>query len=170
MKVTLEQINSLEHTEFVSVLGNIFEHSPWIAEATWKQRPFDSIDTLHKALVKTVQDATEEEQLDLIQAHPDLAGKLAISGQLTEESVDEQKSAQLDKLNEVQFARMTKLNNAYREKFHFPFIICVKDHTQASIFENFEKRVEHSRSDEINMALYQIGRIAWHRLQDVVTQ
>ena len=110
-----------------------------------------------------------DEQIGLICAHPDLAGKLAIAGELTDQSASEQKSARLDQLTAEQFSRITALNNRYRERFGFPFVICVRDHSQTEIFDEFERRLRHDRSAEIQAALGQIGRIAWHRLKTLMS-
>lgn len=164
----LSSLNQLDQSAFTSALADIFEHSPWIPEATWEQRSFQSIDDLHTQLCKTLDAAGEDQKLELIRAHPDLAGKLAVAGELTDFSTAEQASAQLDKLTPEQFERMTNLNQAYKDKFGFPFIICVKEHTQASIFEHFEERVNHDAASELEAALFQIKRIAWHRLNDLI--
>src|SRR5690242_11609468 len=97
--ISLAQLNSLPHEEFVRVVGPVFEHSPWIADVTWPKRPFASLEALHRALSATVQSAGEEKQLALIRAHPDLVGRLALAGQLTKESTNEQASAGLDTLS-----------------------------------------------------------------------
>jgi OHCU decarboxylase len=162
---SLAMLNDLPKSEFVRIVGPLFEHSPWIAERTWSTRPFTSADALHAALTATVGHATVEEQVALIRAHPDLAGKLAIAGELTEHSTAEQKSARLDRLTAAQFAQITGFNERYRERFSFPFVICVRDHTQESIFSEFDRRLTHERAAEITAALHEITRIAWHRLQ-----
>jgi 2-oxo-4-hydroxy-4-carboxy-5-ureidoimidazoline decarboxylase len=169
MPLNLSALNVLPAAEFVRVAGPLFEHSPWIAERAASARPFATLVAMHNALVSAVAAATEAEQVGLIAAHPDLAGKLAVSGLLTAESTAEQKTACLDRLSPADFARITALNDAYRAKFGFPFVICVRDHTQAGIFEAFEQRVANPRDAEIKTALAQIARIAWHRLQDLVT-
>ena len=168
MSHTLETLNVLQKDDFVRIVGPLFEHSPWIAARAWNARPFASSEKLHATLVEVVRTASNEEQVGLIQAHPDLAGKLAIAGQLTEHSTAEQKSARLDRLTPEQFAHITALNDRYRAAFGFPFVICVKDHTQDTIMSAFEERVNHSRAAEIPAALDQIGRIAWHRLQSLL--
>ena len=122
-----------------------------------------------KNLKQTLEAADDIKKLDLVRTHPDLAGKLAVSGELTDFSTAEQQSAQLNKLTEEQFETISKLNQTYKDKFQFPFIICVKDHTQTSIFEHFNKRVSNDSETEINAALKQISRIAWHRLNDLLT-
>jgi OHCU decarboxylase len=110
------------------------------------------------------------EQLALIQAHPDLAGRAAIAKELTAESAREQASARLDQLTPAQFARFQELNSAYRQRFGFPFIICVREHTRARILTNFEQRIEHTWEEELATALIEIGKIASLRLQDTVSE
>ncbi len=154
--------------EFVSVAGPLFEHSPWIAQAAASFRPFQTVDEMHRALLGVVDASPREMKLALIHAHPDLAGKLAVSGNLTEQSTAEQRSARLDRLSPDQFARMSAFNADYKRRFGFPFIICVRDHTQDQIFEAFERRLTLSADEEMETALVQIGRIAWHRLNDLL--
>ena len=167
--MNLEILNNSDQSSFTQILGEIFEHSPWIPRETWTKRPFHSLENLHHELSETLEAADEKKKLELIRAHPDLAGKLAVSGELTEFSTTEQQSAQLDKLTEHQFETISKFNQAYKSKFEFPFIICVKDHTQSSIFKHFEERTNNDAETELNAALQQISRIAWHRLNDLLT-
>ena len=164
----LSVLNDFDQTAFTEALADIFEHSPWIPSETWKAGPFSSINDLHEKLCQTLDGSSDDQKLELIQAHPDLAGKLAVSGELTEFSTNEQQSAQLDKLTHDQFERISDLNERYKEKFQFPFIICIKEHTHASIFEHFEVRVNHDTKTELAAALHQICRIAWHRLNDLI--
>lgn len=168
MSIPLSTLNELAPDAFVRAAGPLFEHSPWIAERAAGGRPFGSVEAMHAGLLAVVAAATVEEQVGLIAAHPDLAGKLAVAGELTEHSTAEQKTARLDRLSAEDFARISGWNEAYRAKFGFPFVICVRDHTQAGIFEAFERRLANSREAEIETALAQIGRIGWHRLQALV--
>ena len=149
---------------FVDTLGDIFEHSPWIAKKAFKGKPFDSAAQLHEAMTQVVQDAPEDAQLELIRAHPDLAGKAAIAGTLTASSTSEQAGAGLDTLSENEYKRFHKLNSDYKERFDFPFILAVKGHDKRSILAQFEQRLEHSRDEELATALDQISRIALLRL------
>jgi len=165
---TLAAVNELSHDDFVAALGPLFEGSPWIAAATWPARPFASLDQLHQALCATVCAAPVERQVALIQAHPDLAGKAAVAGELTAESTREQSSAGLGRLSPEEFAAFTRLNGAYREKFGFPFVICAREHNKISILEQFALRLEHSRDQEISAALGEIAKIARLRLLDAV--
>ena len=166
--IALEKLNAQDADTFTETLDGIFEHSPWIPKETHNSAPFADWDALFSALCKVVDDSSEEKQLALICAHPDLAGKLAVSNQLTEHSTSEQQSARLDQLSPERFEAMQSMNEQYKAKFGFPFIICVKDHTQDSIFENFEARLENDKDEERLAALTQIKRIAWHRLQGTV--
>jgi len=168
--ITLTVVNDLSHAAFVAALGPLFEGSPWIAEATWPARPFASIDQLHQALCATMYAASSEQQITLIQAHPDLAGKAAIAGKLTAESTREQSSAGLSRLTPEQFATFTRLNHAYRAKFGFPFVICAREHTAASILAQFATRLEHPCAQEIATALGEIAKIGRLRLLDAVSE
>jgi 2-oxo-4-hydroxy-4-carboxy-5-ureidoimidazoline decarboxylase len=141
----------------------LFEHSPWV-EARADARP--SSGDRHADLMAVVREASPEEQLALIRAHPELAGKAAVDGRLTEASAAEQASAGLDRLTQAEFDRFHALNAAYREKFGFPFIICVRLTDKAGILAAMERRLAHDRATEIATALDQIGEIVRLRLAD----
>jgi OHCU decarboxylase len=168
--ITLAEVNDLSRDAFVAALGPLFEGSPWIADTTWPARPFATIDQLHQALCATMYAAPIARQVALIQAHPDLAGKAAIAGELTAESAREQSSAGLNRLTAEQFATFTRLNQAYRERFGFPFVLCAREHSAASILEHFATRLEHPREEEITTALGEIAKIARLRLLDAVRE
>ena len=140
----------------------LFEHSPWV-EARADARP--SSGDRHADLMAVLHGATPEEQLALIRAHPELAGKAAVDGTLTEASAAEQASAGLDRLTQAEFDRFHALNAAYREKFHFPFIICVRLTDKAGILAAMERRLANGRDAEIAEALAQIGEIVRLRLE-----
>ena len=165
---TVAELSALPRAEFVAALDGIFEHSPWVAEAAWEDRPFATVNALHDAMCQAVIDAGEGAQLDLIRAHPELAGKAAVRGELTAESTREQAGAGLDQCSAEEYARLTELNDAYKAKFGFPYILAVRGHTRSSIIENFAGRLENSRADEIEACLRQIFRIAGFRLEDLV--
>jgi OHCU decarboxylase len=164
----LDMINTLDRDQFVAALGGVFEHSPWVTAGAWHERPFASRAALHEALCRVMYAAPGAQQLDLIRAHPDLAGKAAIDKMLTAASAGEQASAGLDRLSPDEFARFTALNNAYRERFGFPFIICVREHTKHSILDHFVARLDHTPDQEIGTALGEIAKIANIRLRDAV--
>ncbi len=165
--ITMDEVNALDRGEFVSRLGALYERSPWVAEAAWRGRPFASLAELHGAFVKAVHEAPPERQVDLIRSHPDLAGKAAISGELTAESAREQASAGLDSLTPEEYGDFQRLNGAYRQKFGFPFIVCVREHNKETILASAAARLGHSRSEEVETALGEIARIAYLRLQDL---
>lgn len=167
-KISVEEVNHLTEGEFAARLGSLFEHSPWVAEGAWHERPFADLDGLHRALLKAVHDAAPEQRLALIRAHPDLAGKAAVAGQLTPESTREQASAGLDRLSPEEFEGFTQTNRAYREKFGFPMIVAVREHTKETILAAAGARLKHSRAEEMEVALAEIGKIAYLRLQDLV--
>ncbi len=149
--------------EFLKRYGAIYEHSPWIAEAAFKDVGDAPVERLHAAMKKAVEQGTHEQQLALIRAHPDLAGRLGQA--LTRESTMEQKGAGLDQCSPEEFAEFTKLNDAYKKKFDFPFIIAVKGHNRQSILENFRARIHNDLEAEFRAALEQIHKIARFRLE-----
>ncbi len=167
-RLTLEQLNALDRAAFVQVLGGIYEHSPWVAEAVWPQRPHASVAALHAAMQAAVAAAGSAAQLALIRAHPELAGRAAIRGELTAASSREQRGAGLDQCSAEEYARLTALNAAYRERFGFPFIVAVRGHTRQSIIDAMAQRLQHAPEAEIAEALRQVGRIAGLRLADLL--
>jgi 2-oxo-4-hydroxy-4-carboxy-5-ureidoimidazoline decarboxylase len=166
--MTLAQVNALDRERFVAALGEVFERSPWVAEAAWSMRPFASLDALHAAMVSALRNASAAAQLALIRAHPELAGKAAIRGELTADSRSEQSAAGLDRCSPAEYARLQELNRAYNEKFGFPFVIAVKGLDRAAIIARFADRVERDRAQEFDEALRQIGRIACFRLEALI--
>jgi 2-oxo-4-hydroxy-4-carboxy-5-ureidoimidazoline decarboxylase len=161
---TISEINALPPMEFVRVIGPVFEHSTWIAETTWAKSPFASLEKLHQALCQTVHQSSLQKQIDLICAHPDLVGRVV----LTAESSKEQASAGLDNLTEKEIELFKKNNQAYREKFGFPFVICARLNKKDAILRGFEERLKNSREQEIRTALEEIFKIARLRLEDLV--
>jgi OHCU decarboxylase len=160
--------SQMDKTAFIEAFGSVFEHSPWIAERAFDAELGPANDTaqgLHFALRTYFRAASEEERLGVLKAHPDLAGKLAIAKRLTAASTDEQASAGLDALTDEERDAFTRLNEAYTEKFGFPFIIAVKDNTKASILEAFKRRLENSHEEEFATACAQVERIARLRLE-----
>ena len=161
---SLEQINALNQADFTAALGDIFEHSPWVAEVAAARRPFATLAALHQAMTDIVRVAPDDQKLALVKAHPDLAGKAARAGALTADSTNEQASVGLDRLSEAEFARFHRLNDAYQSKFGIPFIICVRRHTKDSILGEFERRLGEDSADAFETALREIFRIAALRL------
>lgn len=167
--ITLTALNALDRDAFVAAIGHCFEHSPWITAQAWEQRPFVNLAALHAALTEVVQASGEERQIALIRAHPDLAGRVALAGQLTRESAAEQAAAGLTALSAEELARFTAYNEAYKTRFAFPFVICARQNKKDAILTAFPLRLNHSRNEEIRTALGEIGQIAWLRLQDAVS-
>ncbi len=160
----ISQTSALGEADFVATLGGIFEHAPWVAEAVYAERPFVSVADLHASMCRVVAEASEARQLGLIRAHPDLAGRAARAGDLTESSTAEQSGAGLDSLSESEYSRFHTLNDAYRARFGFPFVLAVKGHTKTSILDAFEARLEHDPEAERETALEEIYKIAGFRL------
>lgn len=169
MQYTLEQLNAMPRDAFEATLSGIFEHSPWVAEQAADARPFASIDALYSAMRDIVAKAGDARQLALINAHPELAGKAAVRGELTAESTREQSGAGLAHCTQAEFDKLQRLNAAYREKFGFPFILAVRGYDRAGIIANFEARVDNTRDEELRASLEQIYRIARFRIDDLVT-
>jgi len=160
----LAELNAMDRVEFVRVVGPVFEHSPWVAARTEAQRPFLSRETLHAALVSTVENASDDEKVCLIRAHPDLIGE----GELTAASKSEQASAGLTDATPEEAKQFREFNRQYRERFGFPFVICARLNKKEAIARAFPVRLRNSREEEIKMALEEISKIADLRLKDLV--
>lgn len=169
-QLDLQTLNTIDRARFIALLGDIFEHSPWVAERAWEARPFADIGQLHKTMVTVVKQATRAEQLALLRAHPELAGQEAQTGDLTAASTIEQSGAGLNALSKDEMARITQLNADYQKKFGFPFIIAVRQHTKDSILAEFERRLAHSFDTELTIGLEQVFMIAWLRLNALLKQ
>jgi len=166
---SIAALNAADRATFVAAIGFAFEHSPWVAETAWERRPFASLDELHAALTGAVANAPADRQIALIAAHPDLAGRVAREGRLTAASRGEQAAAGLDRLTAAELARFDTANAAYRARFGFPFVICAREHDQASILAALERRARNDAATEIAAALGEIAKIARLRLEDAVT-
>ena len=162
--MTLADLNALDRQEFVNAVGWVFEHSPWVAERAWLRRPFGTLDQLHAAMADEVARGTQQEQLNLLRAHPDLGSRAKMTGA----STSEQAGAGLDSLTAVEFARLQQLNGEYRDKFGFPFLYAVKGSTKHDILQALEARTQAAREEEFREALRQVSRIARFRLEDTV--
>ncbi|MGN7293132.1 2-oxo-4-hydroxy-4-carboxy-5-ureidoimidazoline decarboxylase [Rhizobium sp. SAFR-030] len=162
----------MNRTEFVDRFGGVFEHSPFIAERAYDddlvRGEHLNVDRVHAGLVAAFRVASDEEKLGVLRAHPDLAGRLAIAGELTEDSAREQAGAGLDRLSPEEHQRFTDLNSAYLEKFGFPFIIAVRGLGKDDILAAFETRIGNSRDDEFATACEQVEKIALLRLEDLL--
>jgi OHCU decarboxylase len=163
--------SELGHDQFVADFGSVFENSAWVAEAAAPERgpSFDTATGVHALLVRQFRKASPEQRLAVLNAHPDLAGKLAQAKRLTSDSTSEQASAGLDMLTDDERNTFTKLNSEYTQRFGFPFIIAVRDHTKLSILAQFQERLSNSKSREFTEACKQVERIASLRLKDKLT-
>jgi OHCU decarboxylase len=168
--LTLPELNAMDEEAFVDSLGALFEHSPWVARGAWRARPFGGIDELHAALQSAMRSAPPDQQVELIRAHPELAGRQARAGELTEASTREQSGAGLDRLSAAEVSDLEALNRAYRERFGLPLIVCVREHTPQSILVWGRERLERGRDAEIDTALGEIAKIARLRLADLVEE
>ncbi|MEL6840617.1 MAG: allantoinase PuuE [Pseudomonadota bacterium] len=163
--------SQMDKAAFMARFDHVFEHSPWVEERAFDLElgpAHDTVAGLHNAMCRAFRSAPEQERLGVLQAHPDLAGKLATAKRLTAESTAEQASAGLDALTDAERAEFKVQNAAYTEKFGFPFIIAVRDHDKASIKAAFAARLANDRDAEFAEACHQVERIAYHRLKDLL--
>jgi 2-oxo-4-hydroxy-4-carboxy-5-ureidoimidazoline decarboxylase len=166
----LGELSAMSESDFVAALGGIFEHSPWVARGAHAAKPFASLNALHSAMVDTVSRASQEQQLALIRAHPELASKAAQRKELTAASNNEQSGAGLTECSPEEFQRLHDLNREYNGRFGFPFILAVRGHTRQSVIETFARRVTSDREVEMRECLSQIAKIASFRLHDLVDE
>mgnify|MGYP000185414108 CR=1 FL=1 len=162
--------STLSRDAFVSTFADIYEHSAWLAENAYDRgldSSHDQIEGLHQLMADILLGSDHQAQLDLINAHPDLAGKAAVRGELTEASTNEQAGAGISERSAEEFERFTRLNDAYKAKFGFPFIMAVKGSNRYQILDAFEKRIHNSEDEEFERALQEINKIALFRLNDM---
>ncbi len=164
MVYSLSQINRMDRSQLIQALGEIFEHTPTVAAQVWCQRPFVSIEDLHQKMMTIVLGFDREQKLALVRAHPDLGSKVKMAAA----SVQEQSGAGLDRLSEDEYVRFQQLNRSYLEKFGFPFIIAVKNHTKSSILAAFDRRLQNSADAELTTAIEEISQIARLRLLAII--
>jgi len=160
----------MNRDEFSDVFGGVYEHSPWIAEAVYADGLTGAQDTvagLHDSLRTVVDEADDDKKRALLRAHPDLAGRLAVTGELTAESTSEQASAQLDKCTPEEFTEFQSLNDRYNEAFGFPYILAVRGRNRQEILEDFRSRVDNDAEAEFAQALKQVHRIALLRIESL---
>ena len=170
MPIALSRLNQVDAMAFVAVCGPVFEHSPWIADRVAALRPFATIALLHRAMCDVVGRSDLDQQLALIQAHPDLVGRLARQGRLTAQSTTEQAAAGLTSLSADDAETFDRFNAEYRERFGFPFIICARENRKDAILAAFPRRLQNDRQTEITTALAEIYKIARLRLLGAITE
>jgi 2-oxo-4-hydroxy-4-carboxy-5-ureidoimidazoline decarboxylase len=166
--ISLEALNAADRDTFVAALGEVMEHSPWVAETAFAVRPFANLEALYQAMIGAVRRAGAGRQLDLIKQHPELAGKVAREGALGADSAAEQSSVGLNRLTPEELTTFHRLNSAYSAKFGIPFIVCVRRHSKDSILREFARRLDHDAATEREAALTEIFRIAALRLDQRV--
>ncbi|WP_295614243.1 2-oxo-4-hydroxy-4-carboxy-5-ureidoimidazoline decarboxylase [Chamaesiphon sp. GL140_3_metabinner_50] len=164
MIYSLSQINRMDRPQFIQALGEVFEHTPTIAAQVWCQRPFMSIEDLHQKMMEIVFSFEVKQKLALVRAHPDLGSKV----KMAESSVQEQSGVGLDRLSADEYTQFQKLNQSYLEKFDFPLIIAVKNHTKSSILAAFDRRLQNSADAELTTAIEEISQIARFRLFAII--
>jgi 2-oxo-4-hydroxy-4-carboxy-5-ureidoimidazoline decarboxylase len=164
MTYSINQLNQMRQDEFVAAIGGVFENMPDLVRQVWEQRPFADVTELYERLEDAVFLLSQDEQIALIRAHPDLGSE----AKMADASVQEQAGAGLDRLTPEEFDRFQTLNAAYQERFGFPFVIAVRNHTKESILEAFDRRLENPSDTEIDQALEEITQIAEFRLLDLV--
>jgi 2-oxo-4-hydroxy-4-carboxy-5-ureidoimidazoline decarboxylase len=162
--MTLARINAMDRAAFVAALGGLFEHSPWVAQRAFDARPFAGVDSLHGAMVAAMHSAPRDQQLALVRAHPELAGRAMVRNELTADSSKEQAGAGLTQCTSDEYARLVDLNARYNAKFGFPFILAVKGYDRRGVIAEFARRVERDVDEEFAEALAQIARITRFRL------
>ena len=163
--ISIEAVNAMTAEEFGSFFAEVAEQSPWVAIEAAKARPFVNREAMIEAFVQAMAGASDSVRLDLLLAHPDLAGRAARAGDLADASRREQASAGLDRLDDAQFARFHELNGNYRERFGIPFIFAVKGATVEQILAAFESRIANSRDAELAAALDNVGKIFRFRIE-----
>ena len=168
-QITLAELNACSKDDFVAALANIFEYSPWIAEQAAAARPFAGVRALFDAMKAAVEGAPSELRLELIKAHPDLANKTQRAAGLTAESDAEQNSLGLDRLSDAEYDAFERVNNAYRAKFGFPYIVSVRRQTKDSVLRDFERRLPNDVATEMQRSVEEICRIASLRIDLLVS-
>lgn len=159
----------MDRDRFVDVFGAVFENASWVAGEAWESRPFSDLRQLHERMCEAVAAAPPEQRLALIVGHPELAGREAAAGELSDASADEQASARLDRLDPATLARLHDLNRRYRERFGFPCVLCVREHGSVeNILAAMERRLGGDRETEIATCIDEIGRIARLRLEELI--
>jgi 2-oxo-4-hydroxy-4-carboxy-5-ureidoimidazoline decarboxylase len=164
MLYSIAAINQMTQSEFVAVFGAVFEDTPAIAAQAWNARPFTDLLDLHQKMLNVVQSLSQAQQIALIQAHPDLGSRV----RMADASVQEQSQVGLNQLTAEEFACLQRLNQDYKAKFGFPFIVAVRYHTKASILDTFKARLHNTQDTEIQTALCEIAQITRLRLHDLI--
>ena len=169
MTFTLDVLNAMDEAGFVVALGDIFEHAPWAAERAAALRPFATVADLHMTMFNAVRGQAPAARLTVYNNHPDLGGAMAQRREMTDASNAEQGGLGLDRLDEARFMRFQAMNSSYRNRFGFPFILCVRRHTRASVLRNFERRLKADLASERDAAMHEIFLITRLRIADRIS-
>jgi OHCU decarboxylase len=169
-KITLQEINVLDENAFTHTLAGLFEGPAWIVAQAWSSRPFSSTKQLYQTLCSIMYQSSMEQQVDLLNAHPDLVGRAALTGTLSPASTNEQAAAGLDHLTATEITTFQRFNQTYRDQFGFPFVICARENKKASILDGFVVRLQHTRQQEIEIALGEVAKICALRLHDLIDE
>ena len=161
---SIDKFNKLSKTEFISIFGNIFEKTEWIAERCYESKPYNNLDDLVSKMMKIFENSEKEKHLEILNSHPDLA----VEKRLTENSKNEQKNASLNQCNDKEFLEFKNLNEEYKKKFGFPFIIAVKGKNKEEILNSFRQRITNNINLEFEEAKKQVKKIASFRLSEII--
>jgi OHCU decarboxylase len=161
---SVDKVNNLRKSDFISIFGNVFEKTQWIAEKAYNSKPYKNLEELFSKMMEIFENSKKERHLEILNAHPDLA----IEKKLTEDSKNEQKNAILDQCTDEEFVEFRKLNNEYKKKFGFPFIIAVKGKNKEEILNNFRQRLTNNINLEFEEAKKQVKKIASFRLSEII--
>ncbi|XP_077984943.1 2-oxo-4-hydroxy-4-carboxy-5-ureidoimidazoline decarboxylase-like [Glandiceps talaboti] len=159
----------MDYDEFIEKFGNVIEHGPLIAAAVWSKRPFQHVKQLHEKICSFIDELPSAGKAGILRCHPDLAGKLASAGKLTQESTKEQSGSGLLSLTEEEKSYLQNCNTQYRQKFRFPFVICARENKKQAIMEGLKVRLQHSEQEELTTGVNEVKKIGWYRLMDLVT-
>jgi OHCU decarboxylase len=161
---TVDKVNNLRKSDFISIFGNVFEKTQWIAEKAYDSKPYKNFEELFSKMMEIFENSKKERHLEILNAHPDLA----VEKKLTEDSKNEQKNASLNQCTDEEFVEFRKLNNEYKKKFGFPFIIAVKGKNKEEILNNFRQRLINNINLEFKEAKKQVKKIASFRLSEII--
>ena len=161
---SIDKFNKLSKAEFISIFGNIFEKTEWIAEKCYESKPYNNLDELVLKMMKIFENIEKERHLEILNSHPNLA----VEKKLTEDSKNEQKNASLNQCNDEEFIEFKKLNEEYKKKFGFPFIIAVKRKNKEEILNSFRQRITNNINLEFEEAKKQVKKIASFRLSEII--
>ena len=161
---SIDKFNKLSKAEFISIFGNIFEKTEWVAERCYESKPYNNLDELVSKMMKIFENIEKERHLEILNSHPDLA----VEKKLTEDSKNEQKNASLNQCTDEEFVEFKKLNEKYKKKFGFPFIIAVKGKNKEEILNSFRQRITNNINLEFEEAKKQVKKIASFRLGEII--